>query len=399
MGDVTAPTPGNATPRVHGIPAPRVLSVFGVKPARIGGTEVFARELSLRLAERGWESVLCFDSEPEGDVRRFLALPNVRFDSLTDSWKFHWRPALHLARLIRKHRPQILHLYFTGFLNPYSWVARLTGVKQVFFTDQSSQPEGYVPTRRPLWKRWMARVLNLPLDGVVCISDYNALGMKVRDLIPPSRVRRIYNSVDLNSVDLAAVAGDGARFRQRHGIGADALTVLQVSWMIPQKGIPDLIQAARLILDREPRAHFILAGEGDHRREYMDMAAGLGMKDRFTWTGLIHHPLAEGLYGAADVVCQVSRWEEAFGWVIAEAMACARPLVATRVGGIPELVIDGKTGYLVPARCPTAIAGKVVALLGSQSLRAQMGEAGRRLAEEKFDLSANLAELLRLYAL
>jgi glycosyltransferase involved in cell wall biosynthesis len=369
-----------------------VLSVFGVRPARIGGTEVFARELSLRLAERGWESILCFNEEPQGDVRRFLELPNVTFEVLNDAWKFHWKPAAALAGILRKHRPHILHLYFTGFLSPYPWVARLTGVKQVFFTDQGSQPEGYVPARRPLWKRWAARALNLPLDGVVCISDYNAHGMKVRDLIAPSRIRRIYNSVDFS-----AVAGDGARFRRRYGIPAGARTVLQVSWMIPEKGIPDLIQAARLILDRISHAHFILAGEGAHRQEYMDLAAGLGMESHFTWTGLVHNPLAEGLYGAADVVCQVSRWEEAFGWVIAEAMACARPLVATRVGGIPELVIDGETGYLVPPRSPAVIADKVVALLESESLRTQMGEAGRKLARARFDLQTNLAELFKLY--
>ena len=353
---------------------------------------MFARELSMRLAERGWESVLCFSEEPAGEVRRFLKLPNVTFEVLNDAWKFHWKPAVALAAILRKHRPEILHLYFTGFLSPYPWVARVNGVKKVFFTDQGSQPEGYVPTRRPLWKRWAGRALNLPLDCVVCISDYNAHGMMVRDMIAASRVRRIYNSVDFS-----VTPGDGAAFRQRHGIPAGARTVLQVSWMIPEKGIPDLIQAARLILDRTPDAHFILAGEGAYRQEYMDLTAGLGMASHFTWTGLVHNPLAEGLYGAADVVCQVSRWEEAFGWVIAEAMACGRPLVGTRVGGIPELVIDGSTGYLVPSRSPAAIAEKVGALLESAGLRAKMGEAGRKLAEEKFDLNTNLAELLRLY--
>src|SRR3982750_536059 len=103
----------------------RGLSVFGAKPSRIGGTEVFARELSLRLAERGWESILCFNAEPEGEVRRFLELPNVRFEVINDAWKFHWKPAMALAGILRKHRPEILHLYFTGFLSPYPWVARV----------------------------------------------------------------------------------------------------------------------------------------------------------------------------------------------------------------------------------------------------------------------------------
>ena len=66
----------------------RIVSVFGVNPSRIGGGEVFARALSQRLAERNWESVLCYQSLPEGDVRRFLELPNVTFDVLKDAWKF-----------------------------------------------------------------------------------------------------------------------------------------------------------------------------------------------------------------------------------------------------------------------------------------------------------------------
>src|ERR1019366_5389387 len=102
-------------------------------------------------------------------------------------------------------------LYFTGFLSPYPWVARCRGVAKVFFTDQGSQPEGYVATRRPAWKRLVARALNLPLNQVICISDYNVNGMLRRDLIDARRVMRIYNSVDL-----AAAHGDGAAFRLRH---------------------------------------------------------------------------------------------------------------------------------------------------------------------------------------
>ena len=162
-------------------PAGRVVSVFGVKPSRIGGGEVFARALSSRLAERGWESVLCYESLPEGEVRRFLELPNVTFDVLKDAWRFAARPAGDLAAILKRHPADILHLYFTGFLSPYPWVARWRGVTKVFFTDQGSHPEGYVATRRPAWKRLAARALNLPLNQVVCISDYNVDCMLRRD--------------------------------------------------------------------------------------------------------------------------------------------------------------------------------------------------------------------------
>jgi glycosyltransferase involved in cell wall biosynthesis len=373
-------------------PAGRVVSVFGVIPSRIGGSEVFARALSARLAAQGWESVLCYESLPEGEVRRFLELPNVTFDVLNDSWKFAARPAGDLARILKRHPADILHLYFTGFLSPYPWVARLRGVAKVFFTDQGSHPEGYVATRRPMWKRLAARALNLPLNQVICISDYNMDCMLRRGLIDAGRVMRIYNSVDL-----AAAHGDGAAFRLRHGVPAGAPVVAQASWMIPEKGITDLVEAARIVLQRIPPAHFLLAGEGQHRDEYMAMARTLGMEEHFTWTGLVHNPVAEGLYAAADVVCQVSRWEEAFGWVIAEAMAAGRPLVATRVGGIPELVTDGGNGFLVAPRAPAEIAERLVQLLEDSALRARMGAAGRLAAERKFDLAGNLDTLMRAY--
>jgi glycosyltransferase involved in cell wall biosynthesis len=373
-------------------PAGRMVSVFGVRPTRIGGGEVFARALSARLAALGWESVLCYLSLPEGEVRRFLELPNVTFDVLPDAWKFAARPAAELARILKRHPADILHLYFTGFLSPYPWVARLRGVGKVFFTDQGSHPEGYIATRRPLWKRLAARALNFPLNRVISISDYNVDCMLRRDLIDAGRVLRIYNSVDL-----AAVHGDGAAFRLRHGVPAGAPVVAQASWMIPEKGITDLIEAARIVLDRIPQAHFLLAGEGQHRGEYMAMARDLGMEEHFTWTGLVHNPVAEGLYAAADVVCQVSRWEEAFGWVIAEAMAAGRPLVATRVGGIPELVTDGGNGFLVAPRAPAQIAERLVTLLEDAALRARMGAAGRLAAEQKFDLTGNLDTLMRAY--
>jgi glycosyltransferase involved in cell wall biosynthesis len=375
-------------------PTGRMVSVFGVQPSRIGGGEVFARALSERLAERGWESVLCYQSLPEGDVRRFLELPNVTFDVLKDAWKFAARPARDLGAILKRHPADILHLYFTGFLSPYPWVARLRGVAKVFFTDQGSHPEGYVAARRPAWKRLAARALNVPLNHVICISDYNVECMLRRDLIDASRVTRIYNSVDL-----AAVHGDGAAFRLRHGVPAGAPVVAQASWMIPEKGITDLIEAARIVLDRIPQAHFLLAGEGKHRTQFMAMARDLGMEKSFTWTGLVHNPVVDGLYAAADVVCQVSRWEEAFGWVIAEAMAAARPVVATRVGGIPELVSDGGNGFLVAPRAPAEIAQRVIQLLEDSELRTRMGAAGRHDAEAKFDLTRNLDTLMHAYGL
>jgi glycosyltransferase involved in cell wall biosynthesis len=83
--------------------------------------------------------------------------------------------------------------------------------------------------------------------------------------------------------------------------------------------------------------------------------------------------------------------------VIAEAMAAGRPLVATSVGGIPELVHDEENGFIVPPRAPAAIAERLIQLLGDASLRARMGNAGRLIAEREFDLARNLDTLMQAY--
>jgi glycosyltransferase involved in cell wall biosynthesis len=167
--------------------------------------------------------------------------------------------------------------------------------------------------------------------------------------------------------------------------------------MIPEKGVEDLLEAARLVLARNPNVQFVLAGEGACRREYMTRVQAAGMADHFTWTGLIDDPLASGVYAAADVVCQLSRWQEAFGWMITEAMACGKPVIATRVGGIPEILEDGASGYLVNRRQPAEAADRILYLLENRELRLRMGACGRRVVETRFNLQQNVGQLLELY--
>jgi glycosyltransferase involved in cell wall biosynthesis len=371
-----------------------VLSVFAVNPQRVGGVEMFARELSRQLDNFGWESVLCFLDAPTKNVGRFLAAPRVSIERLPDIDRLRWSVVRDTSRLLRKYRPEIVHMHFTAANSFFPWLARLHSVRRSYLTDHISPAEGYSPKRAAWWKLAIGRTLNWPLTGLIAVSDYNALSNTTYGMIPKRRVTRIYNGVDLSRI-----ACDAGRFRREHKIPEHRAIVLQVSWMIPEKGVEDLIEAARLVLSRNPNVQFVLAGEGAWRREYMARAESAGMADHFTWTGLIDDPLASGVYPAADVVCQLSRWQEAFGWMIAEAMACSRPVVATRVGGIPELVEDGISGYLVNRRQPAEAADRILRLLEDRELRHKMGTSGRRAVETRFNLQRNVAQLLELYGI
>jgi glycosyltransferase involved in cell wall biosynthesis len=376
---------------------PTLVSVFGVEPCRIGGTETFARELSLQLGERGWQSILCFLSEPTEDVRCFLDLPNTSLGVYATATDSTLQTSRNLASITRNHRPEILHLHYTGFLNFYSWIARLQSVKKVFFTDHHSRSAGYVPGRAPLWKRGAARFINGPLTKVISVSNYGYDCMTAFDLLPRNRFQMIYNGVDLSRVKAKPqLAND---FRRRYSIPAERTIVTQVSWIIPEKGISDFLETARLVTQRDRNVQFVVVGDGAYREQYMQDARAMGIEDRITWTGMLRDPFNEGVFAAADVVCQFSRWEEVFGWMIAEAMAHGKPVVATRVGGIPELITDGVTGHLVNRGDTEAMSERLLTLLADRELRARMGQAGRETVSESFDLKKNVAQLISSYGI
>src|ERR1051325_10522875 len=371
------------------------VSVFAVKPSRIGGTETFARELSGQLEQRDGQSVLCFLEEPGEHVRAFLQLSNVAIETVPHSTHFNLSAAAKLARIIRHYSPDVLHLHFTGFIGPYVWLARLLGVKKIFFTDHSSRPADHNLRRAPLWKRGLTRAINWPLTKVICVSEYGFRCLTSLALLAKDRFALVYNAVDRSRVLTDACRA--AEFRRRYGVPADRIVVVQVSWMIPEKGIQTLLKTAQLLLTQNKKAHFVLVGEGNYRQQFMDEAVQLGIADHVSWTGLIEDPIAAGVYDAADIVCQLSQWEELFGWMIAEGMAHAKPTSATRVGGIPELVADGVSGFLVERDDAREAAEKLQLLIENESLRREMGQAGRELVAKKFDLTANVAQLVELY--
>jgi len=381
----------------HSGHTPTLISVFGVKPVRIGGTETFARELSLQLGERGWQSVLCFLSEPTAEVRRFLDLPNISFEVLENSTDGDQTARRNLAAILRKHRADILHLHYVSFLNLYSWSARFQSARQVFFTDHHSRPAGYVQSRAPFWKRAAARLINQPLNKVVCVSNYGYECMTALDLLPRSRFQMIYNGVDLSRVKADPLLA--TKFRERYSIPTERTIVTQVSWIIPEKGIADFLEMARLVLRQNRNVHFVLVGDGVNREQYTKDAVSMGLDQHITWTGMVDDPFGEGVFHAADVVCQLSRWEEVFGWMIAEAMAHGKPVVATRVGGIPELISDGVTGYLVARADAAAMSDRILQLLGDPALRARMGASGRDTVARKFDLRKNVSQLIGSYGI
>ena len=373
----------------------KVLLLVGTGANRIGGVEIFVRETALQLKEKRVETVAVFHAEPAPAVRRFFAIDGLTVSSLPDLTDNQWRKNDGLRSLLKQHRPDIVHWQFLDPLGPLPWLSWWYGASQVFFTNQGSCPEGFSPSRTPFLKRVITRIINWRLTGMFCVSDYLKGVMVASGRVVESRIHRIYNAVALPS--LRNTVERGNLFRKTYNIPENAPIILQVSWLIPEKGLEDLLQAAKQVLSQYPEARFVIAGEGRDGAKLERLAQDLGIDKSIIWTGFLESPTQSGLYDAADIVCQLSRWEEAFGYVIAEGMSFSKPVIATSVGGIPEVVAHEKTGLLSPRRDPRSAAENICRLLADPALRRRLGEAGNRMVQEKFNVVDRVRELLSYY--
>ena len=181
--------------------------------------------------------------------------------------------------------------------------------------------------------------------------------------------------------------------RRALGIPADAPLLGTVSRLVPVKGLIHLVAAIPEILRRCPRAHLALAGDGEERELLAAQAAALSVADRVHFLGFRDDVPA--VIGALDLFVLPSL-NEGLGKVLVAAMALGVPIVATKVGGVPEVVEDGRQGLLVPPADPAALAKAAITLLEDRAAAAAMGAAGRARAE-RFSADVMLARLAALY--
>jgi glycosyltransferase involved in cell wall biosynthesis len=229
-------------------------------------------------------------------------------------------------------------------------------------------------------------------DLIIAISDHIARFTVSRGVRYPSRVRRVYHGIEPPVTQ--TLEREGQQIRRDLGIGQDAFVVGNVGRLAPQKGQRHLIAAMPLLLERVPNAHAVIAGAGDLEEYLRDLALELGAAERVHVLGPRRDVPA--LMHAMDVFAMPSIWE-GFGLVLLEAMAAGRPVVASRVATIPEVVLDGETGLLVPAGDPLALADALAQLAGDPEGARTMGEAGRERLRLHFSIEKMVGDTEMLY--
>jgi glycosyltransferase involved in cell wall biosynthesis len=225
--------------------------------------------------------------------------------------------------------------------------------------------------------RDLIRRLTPRMDHLIAVS--RAIVRKLEDEgRVGAPISLIYNGVDLARYDEPQVC---CTLQSEYSIPDGAPIVGVVARLEPEKGHPTLLDAWPRVLASVPNAHLLIVGEGSQRERLEAQAAALGLLGSATFTG--RRDDVPAVTAALDVAVLPS-YREAQGLSILEAMALSRPVVASAVGGIPEMIEDGRTGLLVPPRDPDALAAAIVRLLRDHPYADTLGRAGRELVHERF---------------
>lgn len=296
--------------------------------------------------------------------------------------------ARRTAAFVRGHR--IRTAYLTGQPPVSVWFPwlRALGVRRIVTHDHSSGTRTPPRGVRRFLKWTVARIPGVSADTAVAVSDFVARRLRAVALVPAARVRRIWNGVP----DEPAAAGPGVHALL--GIAEDRPLIVCACRAAPEKGVDVLLRAFDELWARSapgPSPVLVYVGDGPDRSRLEALRATLASREDIRFTG--YRDDAAHLVAGATLAVVPSVWEEAFGLSALEPMAAGRPVVATAVGGIPEIVVDGVTGRLVPPRDASALASAMAGVLQQPARAAAMGAAGRRRVREHFTLRSQVAAL------
>jgi glycosyltransferase involved in cell wall biosynthesis len=365
----------------------------------IGGPAQHVVHLTALLPDLGFDSVLVsgrVDAD-EGDMSAFALRRGVvpyLVPALRNSASpvDDLRACLALYRLFRRQRPHIVHLHLLKARVLGGMAARLARVPLVVETFHGTLFRGYY--RGGLTRLLIAleRAVARWMDGVVAVSPAVKDELVGHRVVAPEKVTVIPLGLDLGRL----VRPDLPRglFRAELGVGPDVPLVGAVGRLVPVKGLDTLLEAAALVARRQPRAVFVLVGDGPQRPVLVARTRALALDGQVRFVGWRMD--VEHIYPDLDVVVLPSLHEGTPVSVI-EAMAAGRPVVATSVGGVPDLIRDRDTGLLVPPRDPGALAAAILELLEDPALRARLGAAARPAVYPGFDVSRLASDTAAYY--
>lgn len=353
----------------------------------VGGAEKFLVNLVNAIDPDKFEVwVCCLWSS--GPLEKDLNLPLDRIITLNFGGYKDYKAYIKLCKFIAQQRFDVVHTQ----IFPSNTVGRICAffmrVPVIIATEQNIYQ----------WKLrkhvFVDRILAYISDRIMAVSEEVKKFTISQEKIPEEKFIVIPNAIPVDRYDSGRLKIDIKKKKNDLSLPDNSLVIGTVATLINQKGHKYLLEVAKILAEKIPDIHFLLIGEGPLRRELEQFTKQLKIDSKVHFLGVCGD--VDELLGIIDVFVLPSLYE-GLPLALLEALAMRKAVVATKVGGIPEVVEHGKNGILVEPRDPEGLAEGIVKLIRNPNLAAKMGEEGRKIVEEKFSTNVVVRKLENLY--
>jgi len=346
-------------------------------------------EICKALIARGGRAVIVFSSALPPQIESRFREAGIELATISyANGIYYYLKALD--ELVEKYQITTAHIIFFDYFSAISWIAKTGRLKYIVYEMQN----GGIFRAQSL-KRSLLQVRNklaiFPTSKVIAISNF------IKEQLMNGGVKENKIVVRHLGIDTKRFKPDPSaqqRLKEKYGIQPDELILSTVQYLRPIKNPQTIVQACGILAKRNVRAHLFVAGDGEMLEELQALSRELGIADRTHWLGLVPDPTS--LLQASDLFI-LSTVGEAFGLVLAESMACGVPVVGSRSGGIPEVVVDGETGLLVPPLEPELFADAIEQLGRDTEMRSRLSRQAIERVREQFSMEKTVGATIRIY--
>ena len=333
-----------------------------------------------QMQKRGYDTALI--AQPESEINDYCLKKNLRCFPLRMKGEIDIIAGFRISRLVKKNQFNILHLHSAHALATGLWAklfhkkVKLIGTRRVDFHIKNN-PFSRLKYNNPM------------LNKIICISD-QIKNVLLMDGVPQHRLLTIYSGVDIHKYNNTVPPPD---FRAKIGFPENHLIAGTVAAMVDHKDYPNLLKAARIVINNNDNITFCAVGNGSEENKVLALAKELQLKDRFIFAGFRKDV---GNFLKSFDIFVLSSHLEGLGTSILDAQGVGLPVVACKTGGIPEIIDNHINGLLVPLKNPEALAKAILHLAQNDSKRKKIGENSKK-SVQKFSIEKTVQRYLELY--
>ena len=357
-----------------------------------GGAEQLMPTILTNLAREGFTIRICVlkvrhgnpianDLEQLGFPVDLLLIPNLR----------HPLNLFRILKYIRNHQPAILHtqLEFSDILGTLA--AKILGIPCV---STLHTLDTFADNQSATWRlkiRWF--ILRHYCNKILAVSEKTRAHHLESGRLGQHKLVTLYNGLDLSRFRILDETSQ-QQLKQALNLATESKVIITVAVLREPKGIQYMLKALPGILDKMPNVHYLIVGDGDYGSHLKNLSKEYKIEDHVTFTG--RRTDIPALLSISDIFV-LPTLIDALPTVLIEALAAGIPIVASNVGGIPEIIENELNGLLVPSKNPDQLATACLRLLQDEKFSKQMIHAGDKIVQQKFAISVQVKNLIRIY--